>query len=278
MVDTETLLVSLQAEICGFRIDRVLAENQSWLATGPGGRPMVLKVIDPDCLVYGSLHPGVRDRLSRVRELAHPSVANLFGVEREGDQAYLMWEYVPGHALDFYAGANRTPRDVATAARELVLAVDLLHMQGIVHGALIPGNVIVSNDGTVRLTHISPLLFTDPAVDIECVWNLLECAAEQLGERGQALTDVVSRGRAANATLRQLASRLNALIDARDARKTVDRDAEPTSAPRKRALMGAALVAVLGVAFAWGIRHAIETGRLGAPDNARMPLHATNDR
>ena len=109
-------------------------------------------------MLRGSLHPSVRDRLTRVRELAHGSVANLFGVEREGDVAYLMWEYVEGIPFDLFAGANRAPHETAMAARELVMAVDLLHMQGIVHGALIGSNVIIVPAGGVRLTHISPLL------------------------------------------------------------------------------------------------------------------------
>ena len=213
MHNTEANSVSLPVEICGCCIDRVLTDDRSFLAVGPGGRNVVLKTIDPDCLLRGSLHPSVRDRLSRVRELANASVANLFGVERDGDVAYLMWEYVEGLPFDVYAAANCTPRDMAVAARELVMAVDLLHMQGIVHGALIGSNVIVLPGGGVRLTHVSPLLYTDPSVDIECIWNLLEYAAEQLGEQGEPLTAIVVEGRQGTMTLRQLATRDSAAAD-----------------------------------------------------------------
>jgi hypothetical protein len=260
MDNTEVSSVSLPAEICGCAIDRVLAEDRSFLAVGHGGRNVVLKVIDPDCLLRGSLHPSVRDRLSRVRELAHPGVANLFGVERDGDVAYLMWEYVEGVPFDEYAGANCTPRDMAVAAREMVMAVDLLHMQGIVHGALIGSNVIVLPGGGVRLTHVSPLLYTDPAVDIECIWNLLEHAAEQLGEQGAPLTAIIVEGRQGTMTLRQLATRLGALMDTRDARKAVEPEVVLNNTPRRRALYGAVVMALLGIAAAWGLWHAVGGG------------------
>jgi hypothetical protein len=276
MENTETIRVSLPMEICGCFVDRVLTEDHTFLAVGPGGRNVVLKAIDPDCLLRGTLHPSVRDRLSRVRELAHGSIANLFGVEREGDVAYLIWEYVEGFPFDISA-ANRTPRELAVAARELVMAVDLLHMQGIVHGALIGSNVIVSPAGGVRLTHISPLLYCDPGVDLECIWNLLANAAEQLGDRGMALALVVTEGREGKITLRQLATRLGALIDTRDAQKGAEPEVLPTSNPRRRALFGAALVALMGVAAAWGVWHAIEGGHFVIADTHHIPFHNQAD-
>jgi serine/threonine protein kinase len=213
-----------------------------------------------------------------VRELAHASVANLFGVERDGDDAFLMWEYVEGLRLDFYTGANHTPREVASVLRETVLAVDLLHMQGIVHGALIGSNVVVTFGGAVRLTHISPLVYTDPKVDIECVWNLLDHAAEQLGERGSMLLALAGEARRRNLPLRQLATRLGPLIDSRDAKKAVETEQLPESSPRRRTLISAALVAALGLAMAWGAWWAIGSGRFSFSDGFHHPFHTQADR
>src|SRR4051812_15826439 len=137
------------AELCGYPVDSALSEaGATYLAIGPGGRGVVLKKMEDDCLLRGQLHPSIRERLARVRELAHGGVANLYGVGREGEGeaaagtaggavggAWLIWEYVDGESFADYAAApNRTLRDLAMAGRELALAVDLLHMQGIVHG------------------------------------------------------------------------------------------------------------------------------------------------
>lgn len=276
MTTFETSPVSFPAQLAGFTVDRVLTENQSWVAMGPGGRQVVLKRLDPDCMLGDSLHPSVRDRLSRIRELAHCSVANLFGVERDSAGGLLMWEYVVGEPFDRFVAGGHTPREIAAAGRELVLAVDLLHMQGIVHGALIASNVIVSGASVVRLTHVSPLLYTDPAVDLECVWNLLELAAEGLGPAGSGLAAIVADARLKKLSLRQLASRLGTLIDTRESRRLASTHAPVSSIPRLRALVGAAVVAMLGLAIAWSVRHVISNGQFEAASPSANP--ALSDR
>jgi len=274
----EAISVSFPAELCGCSIDRILADGQSWLATAPGGRKVVLKTVDSDCLIHNSLHPSVRDRLGRVRELAHPSVANLLGVERDGDAAYLMWEYIEGAQFDLYAGANRSPREIAAAARELALAVDLLHMQGIVHGALIGANIIVTSGNVVKLTHISPLLYVDPSVDVECIRNLLEHAAEGLGDRGKSLAEAIVKSRADKSTLRQLAAMLSTLVNGRNSTGIATAEDHTNATPRKRSLIGAALAAMFGLIVAWGVWHAVEGGRPTHAENTRLPLHIQAER
>src|ERR1044071_6046711 len=67
-------------DIGGYRILRTLSAGHSFLAEETGGQRVVLKVLDEDCLLRGQLHPNIHDRLERVRELAHPKVANLHSV------------------------------------------------------------------------------------------------------------------------------------------------------------------------------------------------------
>src|ERR1700712_5367609 len=89
------------SEIGGYQVVRTLAPDQTWLATAAGGtgRTLVLKALDQDCIWKSQLHPNVKDRLGRVRELAHAGVANLYGVERDGGLTYLVWEYILGETL-----------------------------------------------------------------------------------------------------------------------------------------------------------------------------------
>jgi hypothetical protein len=261
------------AELCGCLIDSVLSsENQTYLGIGPGGRGIVLKKLDPDCLWEGNLHPNVKDRLSRVRELAHPGLANLFGVARDGEDAYAMWEFIDGMPLDEHATpAERSPRELASIARELILTVDLLHMQGIVHGALIASNVIVTPSGAVRLTHVSPLLYTDPAVDIECVVGMLEGMLEHRGDEVQGLRQLLAEARLDKMNLRALGTRVALLTGSSGG--SIDHNAQDRSVrTRRRAFFGAALALALGLAAAWGIWGAIQSGRFSAP--AAVPASA----
>ena len=94
---------TLPERVCGYRVRGVLTEGVSFLAEGEGGRLVVLKRVDDDCMLGKGLHPSIVDRLGRVREVAHPGVANLIGVEkgRQGDKetrsqgdgdAWMVWE------------------------------------------------------------------------------------------------------------------------------------------------------------------------------------------
>src|SRR5437773_1622481 len=125
-----------------------------------GGRRVVLKRLDPDCLLDGQLHPSIRERLHRVRELPLTCVANLMGVDKVERAGELVWEFVPGRALEEIRGDEAAWRKLA---REIILAVEALHSSGIVHGAIHERNVIVDERGEIRLTHISPLLWSDRA-------------------------------------------------------------------------------------------------------------------
>src|SRR5881227_419589 len=91
-------------EIGGYEVLEPLGQAaESALAVAPGNRRVVLKLLDPDCLLRPApnpkLHPSIRDRLARVRELAHAGVANLYGVEHDAGRVYLVWEFIDGVPL-----------------------------------------------------------------------------------------------------------------------------------------------------------------------------------
>src|SRR5882757_4794505 len=106
------------------------------------------KPLDQDCLLDGQLHPSIRVRLNRVRELPLTSVANLIGVEKVDGVAQLVWEFVPGTPLEGIRGDEAA---WGRWAREVILAVEALHSTGIVHGAIHERNIIITDAGDVRL-------------------------------------------------------------------------------------------------------------------------------
>jgi hypothetical protein len=251
-------LAGVPSEIGGYPIVRTLVPGQSWLATAEGGagRTLVLKALDEDCLWKGQLHPNVKDRLGRVRELAHAGVANLYGVERDAGLTYLVWEFVFGETLDDFAKSPTcTQRDFLVLARELALEVEMLHARGIVHGTLKPSNVIVTADRRTVLTHVSPLLYSDPADDVQAVISLLADLLEVRGESGSPLGRLLQEVSGGEIGLRRLATRMGALIDSRDASGAE----EPSDRPigrriRRRAMLGATATAILGVTLFVGMK------------------------
>lgn len=205
--------------ICDYRLHSWLKTEHTALCVSLAGRPLVLKRLPEECLQASQLHAGVRERLMRIRQLAHRQVATFLGVERDPDgQTYLVWEYVQGDPLEKYlADPNRSPREVLLMLRELILAAEGLHALGIVHGALYPRNVIITHLGELKLTHISPLLHHDPATDYNAVAELLQRVIRARGEDQTPLGKLVAAKIAAGAPMLELAGEIGRLVDVREA-------------------------------------------------------------
>ncbi len=259
------------SELCGYSVAGILAEKTTFLAIGPAGRGLVLKKLDEECLLHGLLHPNICERLSRVRELPHGGVANLHGVCRDGDNAYLIWEFADGVPFNEFAASPATsPRDIAIAARNLALATTSLHLQGIVHGALVAGNILVGPGGRIRLTHVSPLLFSDPAVDAESVLALLDYVIQVRNERESPLGRIVHAATKERTNLQTLGGQLAAFIESREVDPRIDPSEPAVSTPRKHALIGAAFVAFLGLAMAGSIWFAVQSGHFELPQSLHI--------
>jgi serine/threonine protein kinase len=242
--------------IAGYRVVRRLGES-SFLCLAAGDRHVVLKSLDEDCVIRGKLHPNIKDRLGRVRELAHGGVANLYGIEKdEVGVAWLVWEYVDGQTLAEFVSTKPTLPALCVVAREMLLAVESLHGRGIVHGAIHERNVIVEGSRLVRLTHVSPLLYTEPADDETAVLEMLERIGQPAHE-GLAKAVVAARG--TDDVLRNARGKIAAMIDARET-QNIGTDVPPTSvvSPPDRStrhwpLVAAGVVALLGVGLTYGI-------------------------
>jgi hypothetical protein len=205
-------------------------------------KKLVYKKLDDDCLLDGQLHPAIRQRLNRIRELPLVGVANLIGVERNDGVAQIVWEFVPGKNLEEIDSSDAAAWE--RIAREVILAIESLHAAGIVHGAIHERNVIVLRDGTVKLTHVSPLLWTETGNDVQdAIAMLAERIAQQ--EPDSDLAKLMREARQENWPLDKLYRRLHP-----SAPQEVDLG-KPRA--RKRSLLAAALVAMIGIAVAIGV-------------------------
>jgi hypothetical protein len=261
----------------GYRIEQELNPTQTYLATASNGRRVVLKRLDEDCLLKGQLHPLIRDRLARVRELAHLGVANLCAVERCGEFAFMVWEYVEGQTLADYIAAHGGKCGIPRAlGYELAVCVESLHALGIVHGAVHDRNIIITPSGAIRLTHVSPLLYNDLSVDVEATlyW---------LGEMGcQAALEEIP---AESPPLRDVAAHLAAWSKGAANQTPALAVGDTGSGIRRRTLLAAGAVAIVGMsmaaaAFGWA-KHAEQSAsdrRSAAEDSSAriLPVHTNH--
>jgi hypothetical protein len=268
--------------IGGYEVLDVLSAGgggDSALAVAPGNRRVVLKRLDPDCLLRAApnprLHPGIRDRLARVRELAHARVANLYGVEHDAGLVYLVWEFVDGVTLEEWAAnaavPRLTPQQVLLVARELILTVESLHARGIVHGAIHGRNVIVDNEGRVKLVHVSPLLYTEPKHDLASIAGLFrELAARVHEEDAEPLRALACEAEGGDGTLRSLGSRAASLIDARPDGEGDQLERRADRRRRRASRVTAAAVVLIALVLSYGVKQYVRslTPRPPAPPEA----------
>jgi eukaryotic-like serine/threonine-protein kinase len=81
--------------------------------------------------------------------LNHPSLVKVFDFSTEEERPMLVMEYVAGGTL---AQARGRVLDVDALAHELLEAVAHIHAAGILHRDIKPANVLLSADGSPRLT------------------------------------------------------------------------------------------------------------------------------
>lgn len=89
-----------------------------------------------------------------LRRLNHPNIVKVLATVDEGNQHYIVMEYVGGGSLaDLIARAGVLPLDqVVAIGLELADALSRAHHLGILHRDIKPANVLLAEDGTPRLT------------------------------------------------------------------------------------------------------------------------------
>src|SRR6266852_204803 len=133
-----------------------------------------------------------------VGQLSHPAIVNLFdvGVEETGI-AYLVMEYVNGRTLlqVFAESPIPWPRACSWAA-DLASALGRAHHAGIIHGDVKPANIMVTEDGTVKLSDFGIARFaTQVSGSGRIMGTPAYLAPEQiLGEPHSTRSDLFSLG------------------------------------------------------------------------------------
>ena len=118
------------------------------------GRRVAVKLLKP----AAEIDPEFSRRFAREARAAasvnHANVVNVYDVGQDGDLLYLVMQYVDGMDLKHVVereGALPWKRACAIAG-DVLAGLSAIHASGIVHRDIKPQNVLIGNDGSVKVT------------------------------------------------------------------------------------------------------------------------------
>jgi len=127
------------------------------------GRPHVAVLILPAEVARSPEQLAVFEReLESVRMLSHPNIVRTFSLERDGDTAFLVLEWVDGESLrsviESLHPETVCEADALGVVRAVGNALAYAHARGVVHGDIRPANVLVTERGEGRALFTSACL------------------------------------------------------------------------------------------------------------------------
>ncbi len=147
-----------------YRLDQPIGRGRAgivWLGydtllhrTVAGKRMYVQPGLDPartEHLINAALQEG-----RAATRVLHNSAITVYDAVRDGSDAWLFMEYVPCRNMtDFLTEhGTLTPDQAAFLGVQLASALSAAHRAGILHRGLEPGNVLLADDGGVKVTDI----------------------------------------------------------------------------------------------------------------------------
>uniref|UniRef100_A0A7S1TGK5 non-specific serine/threonine protein kinase n=1 Tax=Compsopogon caeruleus TaxID=31354 RepID=A0A7S1TGK5_9RHOD len=121
------------------------------------GETLALKVIDKAASVFdsqSSFRHSVDERFLMEQTCGHPFFVQLRYAFQTKDKLYLVSDFCEGGDLFYFLHSNQRPLNEIEARRvlaEILLALERLHQLGFVYRDLKPENVLLDNNGHVRL-------------------------------------------------------------------------------------------------------------------------------
>src|SRR5262252_4037906 len=117
------------------------------------GRLVAIKLF-PKELAHGEARQRFIKEARVVGQLSHPAIITLhdMGVDEASQSPYLVMEYLEGQPLDRILDKGTVPLPKACAwAAEVASALGVAHRKGVIHGDVKPANVLVTDEGRIKL-------------------------------------------------------------------------------------------------------------------------------
>ncbi|MFE1781949.1 serine/threonine-protein kinase [Streptomyces sp. NPDC059506] len=188
-----------------YRLERLLGRGgmgEVWRAVDVIlDRPVAVKLLlDPG---HGSgAAERFRTEARTAARLNHPQVVSVYDFGCDGDRFYLVMELVTGRSLaeELAVGGPLSPRRAAAVGAQAAEGLAVAHERGVVHQDVKPENLLLTTDGTVKISDFGIARLTDGAAaartgDEALVGTTPYLAPERvLGEQAGPASDVYALG------------------------------------------------------------------------------------
>lgn len=129
--------------------------GEVWAATDTVlGRIVAAKLLSPALSEHSHFLERFRAEARNCAALHHPNITTVFDYGEDDGSAYLVMELVAGQPLSELI-ADRAPlsaRTTASILSQAATALDVAHRSGVVHRDVKPANILITPDGTAKLT------------------------------------------------------------------------------------------------------------------------------
>ena len=164
------------------------------------GRTVAIKILKDEYMGDSGFRERFRAEARHAALVNHEGIANVFDYGEEEGSAYLVMELVPGEALSSIREREKilpAPR-VLSIVSQTASALHAAHQAGLVHRDIKPGNLLITPDGSVKITDFGIARLADqvPLTATGQVMGTVQyLAPEQAGGKpASPATDVYSLG------------------------------------------------------------------------------------